>query len=107
MESSVQQATFGKMLFQMQVTDAAGKRLTLWRSMLRQILKPAIYFLALIAFLLFLIPGQIIPQFRYSFVPILCALVTILTIDAAHDSKRKLCLHDRIAKTYVIRRRKT
>ena len=72
MESSVQQATIGKQLMNLKVTDEHYQRITIDRAIIRYVCK---------------IPSTIILMIGF--------------IMAAFDSKKR-ALHDRLAKTYVV-----
>ena len=105
-ESGVRQATLGKSLLGLKVTDLAGRRLTRGRATLRTFSKLAFFEIGHLSFLfptpLFDTPD---PPFRIGFV-ILLALMLVYFVSTVVTARHQ-SLHDFVAGSVVIRSGRT
>ncbi|TFH36705.1 MAG: RDD family protein [Anaerolineales bacterium] len=103
-ESGVRQATLGKLLLGLKVTDLAGRRLTRGKATLRTFSKLAFFEIGHLSFLfptpLFDTPD---PPFRIGFV-ILLALMLVYFVSAAVTARHQ-SIHDFVVGSVVIRSR--
>ena len=100
MESSSKQATFGKMIFRIHTIGANGERIGLWRACVRNCQRWCYYPL--------LVEGMCFIAMEHGRAAGLWILVLIMALIAVEPmililSKRKQCLHDMVARTYVVK----
>jgi uncharacterized RDD family membrane protein YckC len=101
MESSSRQATLGKLLIGLVVTDLAGQRISFWRATGRHLGK----FIALNFLTSFLWLSSYARQpWQYALMALL-VLLGLLALVLAGLTEKKQALHDLLADTLVLRRR--
>jgi uncharacterized RDD family membrane protein YckC len=101
LESSPRQATLGKRLIGLVVTDLAGRRISFWRATGRHLGK--FFALQFLASFVWLSPYARQPM-HYALIALL-VLLGLLALALAGLTEKKQALHDLLADTLVLRRR--
>ncbi len=101
MESSSRQATLGKLLIGLVVTDLTGRRISFWRATGRHLGK--FFALQFLTSIIWLSPYASQPM-QYALIALL-VLLGLLALVLAGLTEKKQALHDLLADTLVLRRR--